>query len=279
MLRAVLEPGIEGTIMKRRDPNGTTGASIDLPRRLAMQGIVAVGGFWFLPTAGCGGPPPAKTPPPVPPEGPGVTPEEIKMPAEYTLPPLPYAYDALEPHMDAQTLKLHHDLHHAGYVKGANAAMAALDAARQSGDFKLVDYHSKKLAFHASGHLLHSLFWENMAPAGKGGAPSKDLDAAIRASFGSLDAMKGQMSAAAKSVEGSGWGVMGYNPMDQQLVVLQCENHEKKAIWSVIPLLVVDVWEHAYYLKYQNKRGDFITAWWNLVNWQDVSARFAKARG
>ena len=200
------------------------------------------------------------------------------MTGQFTLPPLPYAADALEPHMDAQTVKLHHDLHHAGYVNGANAALAALKAAREAGDFKLVDHHSKKLAFHASGHFLHSLYWENMAPVGKGGAPSEALQKAIVETFGSLDTMKAQMSAAAAAVEGSGWGVLGYNPFNQQLTILQCENHEKKAIWSLVPILVVDVWEHAYYLKYQNKRADFIAAWWNLVNWNDVSARFEKIK-
>ena len=263
--------------MTRQNTDNATMDAIGLPRRAAMQGVLAVGGLWFLPMAGCATPPPAQTPLP-PPASTGPIEQEIIMPTEYTLPPLPYAYDALEPHMDAQTLKLHHDLHHAGYVKGANAAMAALKAARESGDFQLVDHYSKKLSFHASGHLLHSLFWENMAPVGKGGAPSKELDAAIRASFGTADAMKAQMSAAAKSVEGSGWGILGYNPFDQQLTLLQCENHEKKAIWGVVPILVVDVWEHAYYLKYQNKRADFVTAWWNLVNWSDVSARYAKAK-
>ncbi len=200
------------------------------------------------------------------------------MPSEYTLPPLPYPYEALEPVVDAATVRLHHDVHHAGYVKGANAALQALEAARKSGDYQLVDHWSKKLAFHTSGHLLHALYWENMAPVGKGGAPSKELNAAIQAAFGSLDAMKAQLSAAAKAVEGSGWGVLGYSPFDQTLVLLQCENHEKKAIWAVIPLLVVDVWEHAYYLKYQSKRADYVDAWWSVVNWDDVSKRFAKAR-
>ncbi len=264
--------------MTRNKSDRPDHAPADLRRRAAMQGVLAVGGLWFLPMAGCSKPPQPQTPAPPPPAGSDPTPEETNMPAEYTLPPLPYAYDALEPHMDAQTLKLHHDLHHAGYVKGANAATAALRKARESKDFALVDHYSKKLAFHTSGHLLHSLFWENMAPAGKTGTPSKGLQAAIDASFGSLEAMKGHMSAAAKSVEGSGWGILGYNPLDQQLTILQCENHEKKAIWAVIPILVVDVWEHAYYLKYQNKRGDFIAAWWDLVNWNDVSARYAKAK-
>ena len=200
------------------------------------------------------------------------------MSTEYTLPPLPYAYDALEPVIDAATLRLHHDVHHAGYVKGANAATQALKEARDSGDYRLVDYWTKKLAFHSSGHLLHTLYWENMAPPGKGGRPSQELDAAIRAAFGNLEAMKAELGAAAKAVEGSGWGVLGYNPFNKNLTVLQCENHEKRVIWTVIPLLVVDVWEHAYYLKYQNKRGDYVDAWWGVVNWDDASKRFARAR-
>ncbi|HQB45189.1 MAG TPA: superoxide dismutase, partial [Polyangiaceae bacterium] len=253
----------------------------EVSRRAALHGVIALGGLWFLPMAGCERPLVASVPQPDPnphPSSSSPMEKEPAMPTEYTLPPLSYAYDALEPHIDAQTLRLHHDMHHAGYVKGANAALANLEQARKSGDYNLVDLYSKKLAFHLSGHLLHSLFWENMAPVGKGGEPSKPLDAAIRAAFGSLEAMKAQMSAVAVSVEGSGWAVLGYHPIDQQLSLLQCENHEKKAVWGTIPLLVVDVWEHAYYLKYQNKRADFVAAWWNLVHWNDVSARYAKAK-
>ncbi|MBW2524195.1 MAG: superoxide dismutase [Deltaproteobacteria bacterium] len=200
------------------------------------------------------------------------------MPGEYTLPELPYAYDALEPHLDAQTLKLHHDKHHAGYVKGANAAAKELATARDKGDYKLVDHWTQKLAFHASGHLLHSLYWKNMAPAGKGGEPDEALGGAIKAAFGNLDKLREQMLAIAKTVEGSGWGILGWHPFDQGLVLLQCQNHEKLTIWSVVPLLVVDVWEHAYYLKYQNKRADYLEAWTKLIHWKDVSARFAQAK-
>jgi len=200
------------------------------------------------------------------------------MPGEYTLPDLPYPDDALEPHLDAQTLKLHHDKHHAGYVKGANAATKELAAARDKGDYKLIDHWTQKLAFHASGHLLHSLYWQNMAPAGKGGKPSKALGDAIKAAFGDVDKLQAQLVATAKTVEGSGWGILGWQPFDQALVILQCQNHEKLAIWSVVPLLVVDVWEHAYYLKYQNKRADYLAAWTKLINWKDVSDRFATVR-
>lgn len=199
------------------------------------------------------------------------------MPTEYTLPKLPYAYDALEPHMDAQTLKLHHDLHHAGYVKGANKAGKALEEARKSGDFGLVDHWTQKLAFHASGHLLHSLFWLNLAPAGKGGEPSKELGQAIDAAFSDRDKMMAQLSAAAKSVEGSGWGILGWHPFDQALTILQCQNHEKLTVWSVVPLLVVDVWEHAYYLKYQNMRKSYIEAYWNIIDWKFVAALYDEA--
>lgn len=197
-------------------------------------------------------------------------------PREYTLPALPYPYEALEPYIDAETLKLHHDKHHAGYVEGANQAQRELAAARESGDFKLVDYWQRKLAFHGSGHLLHSLYWVNMAPKGQGGAPSQELLTAVQSSFGSLDKMKAQLTAAAKTVEANGWGILAWNAMDNSLVVLQCENHQKQIIPSAVPLLVVDAWEHAYYLKYQNRRVDYLDAWWNVVNWNDVSRRFAK---
>lgn len=267
--------------MDDRQQRAATAADgpLGLSRRDTLRGVMAIGGLLFLPMPGCDEQTPqsgaARRTTASPSSS---TSREIPMPTEYKLPKLPYAYDALEPHMDAQTLKLHHDLHHAGYVKGANAAIKELGAARDGGDFKLVDHWTQKLAFHASGHLLHSLFWQNMAPAGKGGTPSKEIEGAIAAAFGDSDKMKAQLLAAAKSVEGSGWGILGWQPFDQALMILQCQNHEKLTVWSVVPLLVVDVWEHAYYLKYQNKRGDYLEAWSQLVNWKDVSERFAKAR-
>ena len=200
------------------------------------------------------------------------------MPQAYTLPPLPYAYDALEPYIDAQTMQLHHDKHHQGYVDGANKAQQVLAAARDSGDYALIDHWEKKLAFHTSGHALHSVFWPNMAPEKKTGKPSHELSKSLDTAFGTRDKFQAQMTAAAVAVEGSGWGILGYNPLNQSLVVLQAENHQKQCIWSVVPILVVDVWEHAYYLRYQNKRADYVKAWWNVVNWDDVSRRFDDAR-
>jgi len=195
---------------------------------------------------------------------------------EFVLPPLPYPYDALEPHIDAQTMKLHHDLHHAGYVKGANAAMAALAEIREG---KRPDTETKwweaELAFNGSGHVLHTLFWTNMAP--KPGKPSDDLTKALDA-IGGIEKVQAQLTAAAKSVEGSGWGILGYHPMTDGLVVLQAGNHQNLTLQGVVPLLVVDVWEHAYYLKYQNKRPDYIAAWWNVADWGDASRRFEAAR-
>jgi Fe-Mn family superoxide dismutase len=201
---------------------------------------------------------------------------------EYILPPLPYAYNALEPAIDEQTMRLHHDLHHAGYVKGLNKALADLAAARTGGDFAAVKAISRDLAFHGSGHVLHCTFWDNMAPPASGrggGAPSGDLALALDKSFGSFDAFKAQFSAASNAVEGSGWGILAYEPLGGNLLVLQAEKHQDLSIWGVTPLLVLDVWEHAYYLRYQNKRGDYVKAFWDVVNWGDVAKRFAAAMG
>lgn len=200
---------------------------------------------------------------------------------KYELPPLPYAYDALEPYIDEQTMRLHHDKHHQGYVNGLNKALEKLAAAREAGDFALVKHLSREAAFHGSGHLLHSIFWPNMAPAGQGGGgePSGELAEQIAQDFGSFAAFQAHFSAAAKSVEGSGWGLLVWEPNAGQLEVLQAEKHHNLTQWGVVPLLVLDVWEHAYYLKYQNNRGAYVEAWWNVVNWADVAERFRAARG
>jgi len=199
---------------------------------------------------------------------------------KYELPPLPYAYDALEPHIDEQTMRLHHDKHHLSYVNGLNTALEKLAAAREAGDFALVKHWSREAAFHGSGHLLHSIFWPNMAPPGSGPAePEGDLAAQIAKDFGSFEAFKAHFSAAAGAVEGSGWALLVWEPNAGQLEVLTAEKHQNLTQWGVVPLLVLDVWEHAYYLKYQNNRGAYVNAWWNVVNWADVAERFAAARG
>jgi Fe-Mn family superoxide dismutase len=195
----------------------------------------------------------------------------------YTLPPLPYAYNALEPHYDEQTVKLHHDMHHAAYVKGLNTALEKLEQARVSDDFALVKHWEREVAFHGSGHLLHSIFWTNMKPKG-GGEPQGELLKAITGSFGSYAAFKKQIVAAANAVEGSGWAVLAWNTEMNSLNVYQAEKHQDLTIWGAIPVLVIDVWEHAYYLKYQNKRPDWVNAFFNIVNWDDVEKRLQKAK-
>ncbi len=198
----------------------------------------------------------------------------------HTLPPLPYPYEALEPHIDAQTMKLHHDLHHKAYVDGLNKAEEMLARARESGDFSLVKHWEREAAFHGSGHLLHVIFWQNMAPAGQGGGgePTGELATQLAADFGGVAAFQGQFSAAATQVEGSGWAILAYRPADGRLVILTAEKHQNLTQWGVIPLLALDVWEHAYYLKYQNRRAEYVKAFWNVVNWADVAARLAAAK-
>lgn len=196
---------------------------------------------------------------------------------EFALKPLPYPYDALEPHIDAETMRLHHDLHHAAYVTGLNNALKKLDEARQSGDFGLVKHWSREVAFHGSGHLLHELFWENMSPEG-GGEPEGELADAIEKDFGNFEAFRNQFMAAANTVEGSGWAVLGYLREAGQLMILQAEKHQNLTVQGIVPLLVLDVWEHAYYLKYQNRRPEYTKNFFNVIIWADVAARYQVAK-
>ena len=205
--------------------------------------------------------------------------EPIAAGAKHELPALPYEIGALEPHIDAQTMQIHHDKHHLAYVNGLNKAEEELAKARASGDFSLIQHWSRQAAFHGGGHWLHSMFWKVMAPAerGGGGEPAGELAAAIAESFGSFDAFKKQMSAAASSVEGCGWALLHYRRDDQRLIVLQAEYQQKGSSWGSTPILGIDVWEHAYYLKYQNRRPDYISAWWNVVNWGQVEMNLNSA--
>lgn len=196
--------------------------------------------------------------------------------AKHELPELPYAYNALEPYYDEQTVRLHHDAHHKAYVDGLNNAEAKLAEAREKGDFALVKHWERELAFHGSGHILHTLFWENMK-AGGGGPATGKVAGQIDKDFGGFEIFKKQFSAAAVAVEGSGWALLCWSPVFGKLEILTAEKHQNLTQWGVIPLLIVDVWEHAYYLKYQNKRAAFVEAWWNLVNWDDVNRKFEAA--
>ncbi len=193
---------------------------------------------------------------------------------EYSLPPLPYAYDALEPSIDAETMRLHHDKHHAAYVKGANEALAKLADSRAGKiDASAVSDLTEKLTFNLSGHLLHSVFWAIMGSGAR--EPVGELAADIQQHFGSPDKFKAQFSAVATQVQGNGWGVLAYEPVSERLIVLQARNHQLSVAWNAIPLLVIDVWEHAYYLRYKNMRADYVKAFWNVVDWKAVDQWYA----
>nr|WP_221401430.1 Fe-Mn family superoxide dismutase [Paenibacillus phyllosphaerae] len=194
----------------------------------------------------------------------------------HTLPPLPYAYNALEPYIDETTMRIHHDKHHQSYVDGLNKAEKELEKARKSGDFALVKHWERELAFNGAGHYLHTLFWNTMGPS-RGGPATGELANQIRRDFGSYDAFKRQFSEAAEKVEGGGWAILVWSPRSRRLEILTAEKHQNLSQWDVIPILPLDVWEHAYYLKHQNKRGDYIKNWWNVVNWPYADERFQKA--
>lgn len=193
----------------------------------------------------------------------------------HELPPLPYDYNALEPHIDEATMKLHHDKHHLAYVTGLNNAETKLAEAREKNDFALVKHWERELAFHGAGHFLHCIFWENMSPNG-GGEPSGALAEAINKKFGSFTSFLAHFKAAATAVEASGWALLVKNNATNSLEILTSEKHQNLSQWVVTPLLVIDVWEHAYYLKYQNNRAGYVEAFTKVINWKDVSARFDK---
>jgi len=189
---------------------------------------------------------------------------------KYVLPRLNYGYGDLEPHIDAQTMELHHSKHHAGYVRGLNAALDALTEIRDGRrDTAEVKHWSRQLAFHGSGHFLHCSFWACMSPDG-GGEPEGMVGDRIRRDFGSYDRFAEHFTAASGSVEGSGWGLLVMEPMSGRLLVMQAEKHQNLTAWGVVPLVAIDVWEHAYYLKYQNRRGAYVNAFMNVINWKHV---------
>ncbi|WP_410770834.1 Fe-Mn family superoxide dismutase [Fontibacillus sp. BL9] len=195
----------------------------------------------------------------------------------HTLPPLPYPYNALEPYIDEKTMRIHHDKHHKTYVDDLNKAEKKLQEARKSGNFDLVKHWERELAFNGAGHYLHTIFWDIMNPKG-GGKPEGELLEQIKRDFGSYEAFHKQFSNAAEKVEGGGWAILVWSPRSHRLEILTAEKHQNLSQWDVVPLLPLDVWEHAYYLKHQNNRKDYITDWWNVVYWPAVAYRYEKAR-
>ena len=196
---------------------------------------------------------------------------------QYRLPDLPYDYGALEPHVSGKIMELHHDKHHKTYVEGANTAIEQLDEAREKSDFTRLSALEKALAFNLSGHILHSLFWQNMAPKA-GGEPDGELAQAIQRDFGGFDQFKRQLSQTAGTIMGSGWAALVWEPLGKRLLTTQIYDHQSNLSQAGIPLLVLDAWEHAFYLQYQNRKKEFFDAVWNVWNWKDVGTRFAAAR-
>ena len=195
----------------------------------------------------------------------------------HKLPPLPYAYDALEPYISAEIMRLHHLKHHQSYVDGLNRAELELEKARRTGQFKLLRHWQREASFNGSGHALHTIFWYNLSPQG-GGKPKGDLARKLQQDFGSFEQFQKHFSEAAKQVEGAGWAMLVWSARSHRLEIVTAEKHQHFAQWDVIPLLVLDVWEHAYYLQYKNDRAKYVQEWWNVVNWDDVEERFQKAR-
>ena len=199
------------------------------------------------------------------------------MAKKYVLPDLPYAYDALEPHISAEIMELHHSKHHQNYVNGANAALEKLEAARKDGSIAaVVTALSKDLAFNLGGHTNHSLFWENLSPNG-GGKPAGALAAAIDEDFGSFEEFQKHFAAAALGLQGSGWAVLAYDKIGERLVIEQMTDQQGNLSIDLVPLLLLDMWEHAFYRQYKNVKADYVAAVWNVFNWDEVAARYAAA--
>lgn len=189
---------------------------------------------------------------------------------QYQLPQLEYPSDALEPHYSAEALEIHYEKHHAGYVKKLNAALEALAAARENEDFAHVNQLQKDVAFNLSGHRLHSLLWQSLSPEG-GGEPPRGVADSLDRYFGSVDAFRKQFTAAAKSLQGSGWVALSIEPEGGELLIEQVHDHQDNAGIDTQPLLVLDMWEHAYYLQFRNEKAKWIDAYWQLVNWPRVA--------
>ena len=195
----------------------------------------------------------------------------------YTLPDLPYDYSALEPYISGRIMQLHHDKHHQTYVTGANQALEQLSEAATTGDVSKINLIEKNLAFNLAGHKNHSIFWKNLAPANDQ-EPVGELRAAIDDQFGSFEGLQRVFEAISAGIQGSGWAVLAWDSLGERLVTLQFYDHQSNLPATVFPLVLLDLWEHAYYLDYLNVRADYVKAWWHVVNWEDAAARFDEVR-
>ncbi len=198
--------------------------------------------------------------------------------ANYTLPDLDYDYAALEPHISGRIMQLHHDKHHAAYVAGANTALDLMAEAREKNDLTWINKLQKDLAFNLGGHVNHSIFWKNLSPEG-GDKPTGELASAIDQYFGSYDGLRAHFTASAMGIQGSGWSILAWDVLGQRLIIEQLYDQQGNLVAASVPLLMLDMWEHAFYLDYQNVKADYVAAFWNIVSWGDVQARFEAARG
>ncbi len=198
--------------------------------------------------------------------------------ADYALPDLAYDYGALAPHIAGEIMELHHSKHHAAYVAGANAALEKMAEARANDAFGTVPMLEKNLAFNLGGHINHSVFWTNMSPDG-GDKPTGELAAAIDDQFGSFDGFVGHFTNTAMTIQGSGWSILAWDSLGQKLIIVQLYDQQGNVPIGIVPLLMLDMWEHAFYLQYRNVKADYVKAWWNVVDWANVQDRFVAARG
>jgi len=198
--------------------------------------------------------------------------------AQYTLPDLPYDYDALEPHISGKIMRLHHDKHHRAYVTGANQALDALADARARDDFSRTAALERSLAFNVSGHVLHSLFWQNLAPRA-GGEPTGALADQLKRDFGDFSRFRAELVSAAATIMGSGWAALTWDPLSKRLLTAQIHDHQNEITQGGVPILVLDAWEHAYYLQYGPEKKTYFDAIWNVWNWADAGRRFESVRG
>ena len=200
------------------------------------------------------------------------------MSEHFELPQLPYELDALEPVISKEIMNLHYNKHHKAYVDNVNKALESYEKAEKESDIATQIALQQAIKFNGGGHINHSIFWTNLAPKGKGGAPSQELTAAIDQEFGSLQNFIEQFNTKTAAIQGSGWGWLGYNKAKKRLEIVTCDNQDPLSTKGLVPLLGIDVWEHAYYLQYKNVRADYLKAIWDIVNWGNVSERFSKAK-
>jgi len=200
--------------------------------------------------------------------------------ANYQLPELPYDYDSLEPFIDAEIMRLHHSKHHQTYVNNLNGALEKFEQAAKKNDVTSMIAVQDAIKFNGGGHINHTIFWTNLAPKNKGGGkePSGELAEEINKEWGSLDSFKEEFSATTVAIQGSGWGWLGFSQTSRRLSIETCPNQDPLVMKKLVPLLGVDVWEHAYYLQYKNARAEYLKAIWEVLNWKNIEERFKEAK-